>query len=366
MDEFVASVPASAILIGGYTHYTSGSGHALATPLPLFTTVSVRVVQGCPGDAIICGASPNEVSNADFLAGNRNGHWSDLVLGCLRAASTDDPLPALRIEVKSQIPAAWQSSASLCIAVLRAVNRLTDAGWFDDEIARLAHRAECEYVGMARGKTDQYACAHGRLDQVTLLNTKSLRSRNYRLDYRMSLMIVDPGPHRHNSADERRKTRLQRLAECTEARDRLGVRSLGELACRDLSRLSSLPGDIAKRAWHVIIENMRVLEFVRALEHGDLERQADLLAASHASQRDDFEFSTPEADELVQSSIRFGVQGAKLVGEGYGGPVVAMVPHDLISDWWAHISKENPKCSLISTDLLPCQEKMVQPRWAVR
>ncbi len=368
MDEIVASVPASAILIGEYTHYTSGSGHALATPLPLFTTVNVRVVQGCSGDAIICGASPNEVSNADFLAGNRTGHWSDLVLGCLRAASADVPLPALRIEVKSQIPAAWQvaSSASLCIAVLRAVNRLTDSGWFDDEIARLAHRAECEYAGMARGKTDQYACAHGRLGQATLLNTKSLRSRNYRLDYRTSLMIVDPGHRRQDTADERRKTRLQRLAECAEARERLGVASLGELTCKDLSRLSSLPGAIAKRAWHVVTENMRVLEFVRALEQGDLERQADLLAASHASQRDDFEFSTPEADALVQSSIRFGVQGAKLVGEGHGGPVVALVPNDLISDWWAHISRENPKCSLISTDLLPRQENMVQPRWAVR
>lgn len=364
MDEFVASVPASAILIGEYTHYSSGSGHALATPLPLFATVSVRVVQGSLGDAIICGGSPNKVSHTDFLAGNRTGHWSDLVLGCLRAASADVALPALRIEVKSQIPTGWQisSSASLCVAVLRAVNKLTDAGWFDDEIARLAHHAECEYLDMARGKTDQYACAHGRLDQVTLLNTKSLRSRNYRLDYRTSLMVVDPGHHRHHSTDELRKRRLQRLAECTEARDRLGVGSLGELGCRDLSRLSSLPADIAKRAWHVITENMRVLEFVRALEQGDLERQADLLAASHVSQRDDFEFPAPEADALVQSSIRFGVQGAKLVGEG--GPVVALVPHDLISDWWAHISKENPKCSLVSTDLLSSQEK--QPRWAVR
>lgn len=362
MDEFAVSVPASAILIGEYTHYTSDSGHALATPLPLFTTVNVRTVKGSPGDAIICGANSNEVLYADSPSVNHTGHWTDLVLGCLRAASAEVPLPALRIEVNSQIPTGWgiTSSASLCIGVLRALNRLTDAGWFDDEIARLAHRAECEYLGMARGKTDQYCCAHGRVGQATLLNTRSLRSRNYRMDYRMSLMVVDPGYH--GSADKRRNTRLQRLAECKEARDRLGVGSLGELGCKDLSRLSSLPAVIAKRAWHVITENMRVSEFVRALEQSDLERQADLLAASHVSQRDDFEFFAPEADTLVQSSIRFGVQGAKLVGDG--GPVIALVPHDLVSDWWAHLSRENPKCSLISTDLLTTQER--QPRLAVR
>lgn len=359
MDEFVTSVPASAILIGEYTHYTLGSGHAVAVALPLATTVTVSAAHGSPGDVIICGAGPNKA--ADYLTGNDGGCCTDLVLGCLRTAAMEAPLPALRIEVKSQMPPGWESSASLCVAVLRAVNRLTDAGWFDDDIARLAHRAACEQV--VRGKADQYACAHGRPGQATLLNTKSLRSRNYHLDYRMPLMVVDPG-HRQNSLEEHRKKRLQRLAECTEARDRLGVGSLGELGHKDLPLLSSLPAPIAKRAWHVITENMRALEFVRALEQGDLERQADLLATSHASQRDDFEFCSPEADALVQSSIRFGVQGAKLVGDN--GPFVALVPHDLVSDWWEQISGENPKCRLISTDVLASQEKFVPPRWAIR
>lgn len=353
MDESVASVPASAVLIGEYTHYTSGTGHAVAASLPVATTVNLSAVQGSPGDVTIAGT--------DYLSGNDGGHWTDLVLGCLRAAAVETPLPALRIEVKSQIPAGWGGAASLCVAVLRAVNRLTDAGWFDDEIACLAHRAACEQV--ARGKVDPYTCAHGRPGQATLLNTKSLRSRNCRLDYRMPLVVVDPGL-RQNSVDDRRETRLQRLVECTEARDRLGVGSLCELGCRDLPRLSSLPANIAKRAWHVITENMRALELVRALEQGDLERQADLLATSHASQRDDFEFCWPEADALVQSSIRFGVQGAKQVGDD--GPVVALVPHGLVSDWWAQVSKENPKCQLISTDVLASQEKPVPPRWAIR
>lgn len=368
MNEYVASVPASAILIGGYTHYTSGSGHALATPLPLFTTVQVTRVPGSPGDAIISDESLNEPPCVRSLVDGRIGHWSDLVVNCLRVASMEIPLPALKIVVKSEIPAGWgiAGSAALCVAVLRATKALIDANWFDEEIALLAHRAECEYVDMVRGKADQFATAHGRFGQATWLNTKSLRSRNYRLDSRMSLMVVDPGYDRDFSADDRRKIRLERLVECKAAKDRLGVSSLCDLGCRDLAVLSSLPANIAKRAWHVVTENLRALEFVRALEQGDMERQADLLAASHVSQRDDFECCAPAADAVVQSSKDFGVQGAKLVGDGYGGPVVALMPNELVTDWWAHVSEENPKCGLISTDVLRAQSSMMQPRWAVR
>jgi galactokinase len=139
------------------------------------------------------------------------------------------------------------------------------------------------------------------------------------------------------------------MAECTEARDKLGVGTLCEMGYKDLSRLSTLREIVAKRARHVITENLRVQEFAEALERGDNEKQADLIAASHASQRDDFECSIPEIDALVESSKKFGTRGARLVGGGFGGAIIALVPRREAAAWWSFVSRENPNSGLIST-----------------
>jgi galactokinase len=54
------------------------------------------------------------------------------------------------------------------------------------------------------------------------------------------------------------------------------------------------------------------------------------MLASHASSRDDMEVSTPDLDALVECLVDAGAFGARLTGAGFGGCVVALVPHDRI------------------------------------
>jgi len=64
---------------------------------------------------------------------------------------------------------------------------------------------------------------------------------------------------------------------------------------------------------------------------GRLPELGALLAASHASLRDDFEASTPEVDRLVESAQAApGVIGARLTGGGFGGSVLALVASDAV------------------------------------
>jgi galactokinase len=51
-----------------------------------------------------------------------------------------------------------------------------------------------------------------------------------------------------------------------------------------------------------------------------------LLVEGHASLRDDFEVSWPEADVTVETAIVAGAYGAKMIGGGFGGSVLALVP----------------------------------------
>jgi galactokinase len=68
-----------------------------------------------------------------------------------------------------------------------------------------------------------------------------------------------------------------------------------------------------------------VLAFVNALGAGDLAEAGRLMAASHASLRDDFEVSTPGLDEMVAGLVtKKGVYGARLTGGGFGGSLVVL------------------------------------------
>jgi galactokinase len=73
-----------------------------------------------------------------------------------------------------------------------------------------------------------------------------------------------------------------------------------------------------------VTENERVRTFAAALETGDLTAAGRLLSESHASLRDDYEVSTPELDQLVRAAEDAGAYGARLVGGGFGGSVLAL------------------------------------------
>ena len=77
---------------------------------------------------------------------------------------------------------------------------------------------------------------------------------------------------------------------------------------------------------HVITENERVDAAVEALERGDLPELGRLLDASHASLRDDYEVSVPEVERTVAVCKRAGALGARIMGGGFGGSVLALFP----------------------------------------
>jgi galactokinase len=87
------------------------------------------------------------------------------------------------------------------------------------------------------------------------------------------------------------------------------------------------------RARHVVTENARTLAAAHALEQNDLRLLGKIMAASHASMRDDFAITVPKIDNLVailQQAI--GPQGgARMTGGGFGGAVIGIMRQEEIS-----------------------------------
>jgi galactokinase len=116
-----------------------------------------------------------------------------------------------------------------------------------------------------------------------------------------------------------------RRAECEEAARQLGVPSL-RYATDARGALDRLGPVLRRRARHVISDNRRVHAVADLLRTGDIGAIGPLLTASHASLRDDFEVSWPEADVAVEAAASGGAVGARMIGGGFGGSVLALLP----------------------------------------
>jgi galactokinase len=158
-----------------------------------------------------------------------------------------------------------------------------------------------------------------------LLDCRDLTAKQIPVNFAVAglrLLIIDTGVH-HELIDG---GYAQRRSQCESAAKILGIQSLRdadlELMKKYQMQLSELE---QKRARHVITEISRVKKAVAALEANDFVQLGKLITESHISLRDDYNVSAPELDVAVDSSLKNGALGARMVGGGFGGSAIALI-----------------------------------------
>jgi galactokinase len=138
------------------------------------------------------------------------------------------------------------------------------------------------------------------------------------------LLVIDTRV-RHALADGQY---AERRRDCDEAARLLGLQHLSQATPADLERLGN--PRLRARARHVVTENQRVDRLVELVRAGRVAECGPLLDASHASLRDDFEVSAVELDTVVAAATGAGALGARMVGGGFGGSAIALVPEEAV------------------------------------
>jgi galactokinase len=250
--------------------------------------------------------------------------WVDYVQGvtvALRRAGVS--LRGFDLALASDVPlgSGLSSSAALEVSLLRALRQLQALPIDDLTIATIGRAAETDFVGAPIGIMDQMASSLAQPGVALFIDTRTLETEAVALPAGVELVVIDSGvSHNHAHGDYR-----TRRAECQRAAALLGVAELRDIGVGELARVASLPPPLDRRARHVVTENQRVLDAVAAMRGGDARTLGALFTASHISQRDDYECSVPEVDELVAIAIAEpGVVGARLTGGGFGGSIAAL------------------------------------------
>jgi len=257
----------------------------------------------------------------------RSGTWVDYVSGVrqsLRDAGID--VPGCDLVIQGNVPegAGVSSSAALEVSTMLAMLACADVTASTIDIALWAQTAESKYVGVPCGVMDQFISANGIAGHALFLDCRSLAYERAPLPPDVAFLLVD-STVRHRLVDGGYAARRN---DCETAAERLGVRVL-----RDASHAMLAKGDLServmRRARHVISENERVVATAKALVAADLSKVGRLMNLSHASLRDDFDVTCRETDILADiASQTSGVYGARQMGGGFGGAVLALVDMD--------------------------------------
>jgi galactokinase len=116
-----------------------------------------------------------------------------------------------------------------------------------------------------------------------------------------------------------------------------------------------LADPIRKRCRHVVTENARVQAAAEALRAGDLGAMGDLMRASHASMRDDYEISTREVDTMVESAMHAnGTIGARMTGGGFGGCTVNLVRVDEAASFAESVAASYQAATGLTPEIYTC------------
>jgi galactokinase len=317
----IATAPGRVNLIGEHTDYNDG--FVLPAALPLETTVEFAARTDTT-TRVWSADYPDEQPQHFSLDHIERAHnWTDYVRGMAWVLLDHGLRQGFDARISSHVPvgSGLSSSAALLIAVGRAVRAAFQLSIDDLLLARLARKAETDFVGAPVGIMDQMACSLADESSALFIDTQTLAYERIPLPPTATLLVIDSGiRHSHITSEYR-----VRREECARAAAALGVGSLREVGAGDMRAIDALPEPLNRRARHVVTENIRVLTAVDALRANDPVEVGRLFGESHASMRDDFQISTPTIDALVNTARAVqGVYGARLTGGGFGGSIVAL------------------------------------------
>ncbi|WP_433665467.1 galactokinase [Nocardia sp. CA-128927] len=335
--------PGRVNIIGEHTDYNDGFVLPIALPLVVEcqarvrTDAQVRVVSRQRPAEVVLVAVADLAAQRDRVPG-----WSRYPLGVVAEfVRRGHPIGGVDLELDGAVPigAGLSSSAALSCAVAIALRDLFAPTVTDRELIELARAAENDYVGAPTGLLDQSASILCTAGHALFLDVRRFAADGTGADandvaheqipfdlqrFGLELLVIDTGqPHELVDGGY-----AERRAQCEAAAAQLGVPALRDIDA--VTALDRIADDVLRRrARHVVTENARVLTVAERLRSGaDPRTIGPILTAGHASLRDDFEVSTPALDAAADAAVAAGAHGARMVGGGFGGSVIALVDRE--------------------------------------
>ncbi|GAA1245502.1 MULTISPECIES: galactokinase [Streptomyces] len=332
--EGVWAAPGRVNLIGEYTDFNEGFVMPLALPHTAVAAVARRTdgilrLHSADIDAPIAELRADELTPlSEFGQGGWAAYLAGVVWALREAGHT---VTGADIHLASTVPtgAGLSSSAALEVVTALALNDLFELGLTGPELARIAQRAENDFVRVPCGIMDQMASACATEGHALHLDCRDLSVRQVPFDlaaHGLQLLVVDTRV-KHELGDG---AYAERRAGCEEGARALGVSHLRDVSYAELpqalAELTDLTDErIVRYVRHIVCDDHRVERVIELLDAGDVRAIGPVLTEGHVSLRDDLRISCAELDLVVDTANAAGALGARMTGGGFGGSAIVLV-----------------------------------------
>lgn len=357
----IFNAPGRVNLIGEHLDYNGG--YVLPAALEFGTTLIIR-----PRDDNKVSFSstniPYELTiSLDEDYGYKSDQWTDYPVGVITELNKIgcNLSSGYDLLYHGDIPNGAGLSSSASIEVVTAYAFLKMEGKETDtvEIAKLSQRVENLFVGVNSGIMDQFAVANGKQDHAILLMCDTLEYELVPFRTGAYKIVISNTNKRRGLVDSKYN---ERRSECDRALEILQkeLPALSYLAQLNPDQFATLQDSIRdetvrRRAQHVVEENQRVHDSVKALRNGDLEAFGQFMNQSHDSLRYLYEVTGDELDALVEEAQRIpGTLGSRMTGAGFGGCTVSLVHEDAVERFIAEVGQQYEARTGLKPDFYVC------------
>lgn len=227
--------------------------------------------------------------------------------------------------------AGLSSSAALESCFAFALNDMfNDNSISKFDLARIGQSTEHNYCGVNCGIMDQFASVFGRKGNLMRLDCRSMEYEYFPFNPENYTLVLVDSRVKHELKDSPYNKRRE---SCERVAKKLGLETLRDAT---MEALNAIKGEISAedyfRAKYVIEEKDRVLAVCDALEKGDYETVGKKMYETHEGLSKDYEVSCEELDYLNDIAKEMGVTGSRIMGGGFGGCTINLVPtklHDM-------------------------------------
>ena len=344
--RWMAAAPGRVNVIGEHTDYNDG--FVLPMAIDRYTVIAAAPAADDDGQIQLHSTAGNGAISLDLcqpLKPAPKGAWSNYPVGVIAGfLDRSAKLAGFDALVHSTVPlgGGLSSSAALEVATATLLEAMTGQKLDPVDKALLCQKAEHDYAGMPCGIMDQFISVMAREDNLLLLDCRSRRPELVPMsDPAMALLIVNTNVKHELTGGEYAKRRTQ----CEQAARALDVASLRDASAGMLEHADGNLKEVDfRRARHVISEIERTIHAAEGVRASNWPTVGQLMYASHASLRDDYEVSCPELDAVVEIAQAIGreggVSGCRMTGGGFGGCAVALVRTDAVAAVSERIASE--------------------------
>ncbi len=353
-DEFVSRFgdeykliksPGRVNLIGEHTDYNDGF-----------------VLPAAVEKSIVLAIHPNDTNFCHFYAADKEESYETDISGDVR--KSDQGWPNYLLGVVDQlrkhgyevggfdcvfggnvpIGAGMSSSAALEGGVLFGLAELN--GWDipSVEMAKIAQKAENEFVGVQCGIMDQFASLNGKEGYALKLDCRSLDYEYFPFNRDDIQIVLCDTQIRRELASSEYNVRRQQCEQGVEVLQQWDpdIESLRDVELSLLFRHEKdIDPTIFRRCKYVVEENKRVIQACNDLRQGALDSFGQRMYQSHAGLRHEYEVSCEELDVLVNIARDLqGVFGARMMGGGFGGCTINLVREDYVDSFETQIQEK--------------------------